>query len=477
MVLNFTNYCYWIKRFCKTLRLFLFLLFDSQLIFPFLKTKLANTPRMIKQLCYFFTLLLLTACSSEKTDDELLEQDRIALNENLVAGKVIPYKFVKLMVRGYASEDTTSTKFKAFKRDSDKLVQKMLELKHADELSVKDYWAMYQIYDQMDEFVTQTDEDEFPVIVDAFRKFWDGTKSGNYFKGKAKAEQESREHAFMSLLAMASSSLGSEIALYECAETDVELLPDSELKGQLRFLRGFVFMQKGFYYLSENEYSDNLEWLKKNKDLDLTYTINALQLGKFNKEQSYTAFRAMNHLYRGIDRLMMERKIDHERALEDFEQVLKDCKTLKIDNEAVWAIEIYVHLEKGESDKAIISLTKLKKSKLLTADDKALIDECIKYLQKDDSETALKEVYDNAFMLKIASSFTYNRLKHVNTNKVLKNSKVPNASKLAKKTALLENTVDQIDSFSNGKTLKEATKKAGKEGESLLEEAKELVDF
>lgn len=431
----------------------------------------------MKNLFYVLALFLLSACSSEKTDEELLEQDRIALNESLVSGKVVPYKFVKLMVRGYASEDTTSAKFKAFKRDSDKLVQKILELNHADELSVKDYWAMYQVYDQMDEFVTQTDEDEFPVVVDAFRKFWDGTKSTHYFKGKEKAAQEAREHAFLSVLAMASSSLGSDVALYECAETDVELLPDSELKGQLRFVRGFVFMQKGFYYLSENEYSNNLEWLKNNKNLDLTYTINALQLGKFNKEESYTAFRAMNHLYRGIDRLMMERDIDQERALEDFEQVLKDCKKLKIDNEAVWAVEIYVYLEKGKNDKAIASLNKLKKSKLLTADDKALVDECIGYLQKDDSESALKEVYDKVFMLKIASSFTYNRIKNVNTNKLLKNSKVPNASKITKKTKVLENAVEQIDSFSNGETLKEATKKAGEEGESLLEEVKGLVDF
>lgn len=88
------------------------------------------------------------------------------------------------MVRGYASDDMTSVKLQAFKKDSDKLVQKMLKLNRADELSAKDYWAMYQIYDKMDAFVTKTDEDEFPVIVDAFRRFWNGTKSVHYFKGK-----------------------------------------------------------------------------------------------------------------------------------------------------------------------------------------------------------------------------------------------------------------------------------------------------
>ncbi len=148
-----------------------------------------------------------------------------------------------------------------------------------------------------------------------------------------------------------------------------------------------------------------------------------------------------------------------------------------MDNEAVWAVEIYVYLEKGKNDKAIASLNKLKKSKQLTADDKALVDECIGYLQKDDSESALKEVYDKVFMLKIASSFTYNRIKNVNTNKLLKNNKVPKASKIAKKTKVLENAVEQIYSFSNGETLKESTKKAGEEGESLLEEVKGLVDF
>ncbi|TSJ46515.1 short-chain dehydrogenase [Fluviicola chungangensis] len=430
----------------------------------------------MKKLLYLSLLLLFAACSSEKTDEELLEQDRVTLNENLISGKVVPYKYVKLMFRGYASDDTTSVEFKAFKHDSDQLVRKMMKLNRTDELSVKDYWAMYQLYDKMDEFVKQTDEDAFPVIADAFRRYWDGTKSAHYFKGKAKAEQEAREHAFLTVLAMASQSLGTEIALYECAETDIELLPDSELKGNLRFLRGFVFMQKGLYYLSENEYSENLEWLKKNKDRDLTYTMNAMQLGKFDQKQSVMAYRAMNHLYRGVDRLMMEREIDYERALEDFDQVLKDCRRLEIDNEAVWAIEVYVTLEKGNTDKAIASLEKLKKSKLLTSDDKELIDESIGYLEKDDSETVLKEVYDKVFMLKIASAFTFSRLKDLNTNRLLKKSKVPNASKIAKKTKVLEDSVEQINNFSNGETLKDATKKVGEEGENLLEEVKGIFN-
>ena len=92
----------------------------------------------MKNLLYLSLIFLFAACSSEKTDEELLELDRATLNENLISGKVVPYKFVKLLIRGYASEDTTSTKFKAFKKDSDKLVQKMMKLNHADELSVKE---------------------------------------------------------------------------------------------------------------------------------------------------------------------------------------------------------------------------------------------------------------------------------------------------------------------------------------------------
>lgn len=77
--------------------------------------------QIMKKLFCFLALILLTACSCEKTDEELLEMDWFALNENLISGKVVPYKFMKLMIRGYASEDTGSAKFKAFKRDSDKL--------------------------------------------------------------------------------------------------------------------------------------------------------------------------------------------------------------------------------------------------------------------------------------------------------------------------------------------------------------------
>lgn len=429
----------------------------------------------MKKLFYLSLILLVAACSSEKTDEELLEQDRITLNENLISGKVVPYKFVKLMIRGYASDDTTSAQFKGFKKESDVLVKKIMKLDHADDLGVKDYWAMYQLYTKMDAFVTKTDEDQFPVVVDAFRRYWDGTTSKDFFRNKAKLEQEAREHAFLTILAMASSSLGAEIALYECAETDINQLPDSELKSNLRFLRAFVFLQKGLYYLSESEYTGNLEWLAKNKDVDLTFTMNSMQLGHFNKKESFIAYRAMNHLYRGVDRLMMEREIDHERALEDFEQVLKDCKALKIDNEVVWIIDVYVQLEKGNKDQALVSLNKLKKSKLLTEDDKAIIDESITYLKKDDSEKVSKELCDKIFMVKIASSFMYNRLKDVNANKLIKNKKVPNASKIAQKTAVLENAVNQIDRFSNGETLNEAAGKVEEEGKSLLDKAGELL--
>ncbi|MNU76778.1 hypothetical protein D3C71_663380 [compost metagenome] len=429
----------------------------------------------MKKLFYLAFLFLLISCSSEKTDEELLEQDRIALNENLTSGKVVPYKFVKLMFRGYASDNTNSAEFKTFKKESDGLVEKIMKLDRADEISMKDYWAMYQIYTKMDDFVSKTDEDQFPTLVDAFNKHWNGTKSTHFFKNKAKLEQEAREHAVLTIVAMASRSLGSEVALYECAETDLDRLPDSELKGLLHFLRGFVFLEKKFYYLSENEYTSNLKWLKKNKDLDLSFTMNCLKLEHLDKKESHIAYRGMNHLFRGVDRLMMERDIDHERAIEDFEQVLKDCKALKIDNELVWSIDVYVQLEKGNKNKAITSLNKLKKSKLLTDEDREIINESITYLKKDDPETVSKDLYDKVFLLKIASAFVYNRMQDVNTSKLIKSRAIPNASKIARKAAMLESIVDQIDRFNNGETLKEVTDKAEKEGESLLNEAKELI--
>ncbi|WP_343605697.1 short-chain dehydrogenase [Fluviicola sp.] len=429
----------------------------------------------MKKLFYLTCLLLLTACTSEKTDEELLEQDREALRENLISGKVVPYKFVKLMFRGYASDDTGSAEFKAFKKESDGLVQKIMELDHADELSIKDCWSMYQVYTQMDDFVTKTDEDQFPTIVDAFSKHWNGTKSSQFFKDKAKLEEEAREHGFLTILAMASKDLGTEIALYECAETDPEQLPDTELKGLLRFLRGFVFMEKGFYYLSENEYTQNLEWLKKNKNVDLSFTMQTLQLGHLNKEESRTAYHGMNCLFRGVDRLMMERDIDGERAVEDFESVLKDCKKLKLDNELVWVVDSYVQLKKGNKEQAIVSLKKLKKSDLLLPEDREIVEESITYLKKDDSEKVLKDLYDKVFMLKITGNFLYNRIAQVNTNKLIKQKQVPNASKIAKKVAVLEEAVGQIDRFRKGKTLKEVGEAAGKEGGKLLDEAKELL--
>ena len=144
--------------------------------------------------------------------------------------------------------------------------------------------------------------------------------------GDKKIEVQNMEHAALSMIVLATRDLGQPFALYECAKTQPELLPDTEIKTLLEFVRGFLFFSNRLYYLSEDGFSRNIQWLDKNETVPMPYTKAFFGWSHLNDTQTHTTFHSLNYLFRGFDRLKMERKIDQERALEDFEKFLLDKK-------------------------------------------------------------------------------------------------------------------------------------------------------
>lgn len=86
-------------------------------------------------------------------------------------------------------------------------------------------------------------------------------------------------------------------------------------------------------------------WIKTRKSHSLTPN-HFFGWGRLNDEQTHVAFHSMNYLFRGFDRMRMERKMDKERSLEDFEVFLNDMNKLGIQNELVWGITAYLNLKK-----------------------------------------------------------------------------------------------------------------------------------
>jgi len=437
----------------------------------------------MKNLISLLLILTFSCSNNDKTDQQLLENDKKALVENLASYKVTSYKFGKIIIRASAEKNTISPEFQSFKSDLDKIFNKVIkyDLENPESLSVLDYISIYRDYKKMEDFIIQTDEDIFPTLIDAFNVTY-GTygdslsKQREYLKGEDKVYVQNIEHSVLSAIVILSKDLGKEVALYECSKTHLNLLPDSEIKTLLQYFRGFLFFEKGLYYLSEDEISRNIDWLNNNKEVELPYTRDMFRWGNLNNEQTHIGFHALNHLFRGFDRLMMKREIDEKRALEDFEMFLKDAKKIGLDNEIVWSVETYLYLKNEENEKAIIALTKLKTSNLLSFNDKEKIDESIEYVKNRKPGEVFNGIYVKYFLSKIATKYMFSILAKVDWEKVMIEQNVPHTKEIFKTVDNFKNLIEKLEKYSSTESLKENGENLKNKGQSLWNKAKELAE-
>jgi len=355
--------------------------------------------------------------------------------------------------------------------------------KDTEDLSVLDYISIYRDYKKMEDYIAKTDEDIFPTVAETFNIVYGDENAREEFpfsKGTEKEYTQNIEHSVLSAIVLLSKDLGKEVSLYECSKTKPDLFPDIEIRTLLQFYRGFLYFEKGFYYLSEDEYSRNIAWLNEHPNIELPYIKTMFKMGNLDNGQAHIAFRSMNHLFRGFDRLTMDRDIDKKRALEDFEQFLKGSKEVGIDNEMIWAVETYMYLHNNEKDKAITALTKLKSSKLLSSKDKKSIEESIAYLQERESGDLLNGVYDKFFLGKIASKYVLSVLAEVDWKKILEENDVPHTKEMFETIESFQDFVEKMNSYSNKEKLEEMGKEVGNEikdqGKNLWDKANELLE-
>ncbi|HEX8574715.1 MAG TPA: short-chain dehydrogenase, partial [Flavobacterium sp.] len=338
----------------------------------------------VKNLILLATALIFLGCSKTETDEYLLELDKKTLAENINYDKIMFYKFAKIAVRSSAVQDTSAASYQAFAKNSTHLFNSLnnISIDSGKTISVVDALLIYQDYRKVKGFVKETDEDIFPTAIEGFSKVY-GDKSikQTLLSGEAKIYSQNVEHAILSVATLGAKSLGPEFSLYECSKTQPEKLQDSEEKTLLEFIRGFLFLNNNLLYLSEDGFSRNINWLEKNKQIPLPLTKAFFGWQSLNDEQVNTSFHALNCLFRGMDRLKMKREVDEERALDDFELFVKDANQLGLQNELVWMVESYLYLKREKAEQAIVSLNKLKGSKILGKEEREAIEESVNYLK------------------------------------------------------------------------------------------------
>jgi len=431
----------------------------------------------MKYLPLLICAILLIGCLKEKTDKILLALDKKKLEENINYDKIVFYKFLKIAVRSSAVEDTTAADYQKFAKQTRSIVSTMnkLDTNNKESISVMDALRLYKEYRSVKNFVKTTDEDIFPSLVDGFTTIYGDEKPNQNLVSKTdKVYYQNIEHAILSMAVLTTRDLGQPFALYECSKTQPELLDDSEIKTLLEFVRGFLFFGNNLFYLSEDGLSRNIKWLHKNENIPLPYTKAFFGWRNLGDQQTHTAFSGMNYLFRGFDRMRMERKVDEERSLEDFDSFLKEMNKLGLQSELVWLVDAYLNLKRENPEKSIPALEKLKASPLFSASEREAIQKTIDYVKERKPDAALKGVYDKAFMAKLASKYMISVLAKIDWEKVMKENNVPHTKEIfggINKFKAISNSVSrytQPPAIENGKT------KITKKGNELLDGAKNL---
>ncbi|GAA3957653.1 hypothetical protein GCM10022246_09240 [Pedobacter ginsengiterrae] len=430
----------------------------------------------MKNLVLLICAILFSACSNEKTDEVLLALDKQKLEENINYDKIIFYKFAKIAVRSNAVLDTNMAEYQKFSSKTQNILATMHQLDtNKKSISVVEALQLYSDYRKVKNLVKETDEDVFPGIIEGFNVLYGAPKIDlKTVDPKEKVRYQNIEHAILSMAVLTTRDLGQPFALYECSKTQPELLKDSEIKTLLEFVRGFLFFGNNLFYLSEDGLSRNIKWLDKNEKIPLPYTKAFFGWRNLSDEQTHTAFHGMNYLFRGFDRMRMERKIDEERSLEDFDLFVKDMNKLGLQNELVWIVDAYLNLKRENPEKAIPALEKLITSPLFSDNEREAIQQTIDYVKERESDEALKGVYDKAFMAKLVSKYMISVLAKIDWEKVMQENNVPHTKEIfagINKFKVMSNSVSrytQPSTIENGKN--EITKK----GSELLKKAKSV---
>lgn len=422
-------------------------------------------------------LSMFLGCAKPETDSELLKLDQKRLVEDLDYDKITFYKFAKIAIRSSAVQDTTDKSFQRFKKNSNHLLQTLHKVdgRSNEQISAIDALLIYKDYQAVKGFVKETDEDIFPTLMEGINNLnTTGKNSYDLLTRSEKTEAQNIEHAILSTIVLATRSFGQPYALYECSKTQPEKLPDHETKTLLEFVRGFLFFSNNLYYLSEDGLTRNINWLDKHENVALPYTKAFFGWRNLSDSQTHTAFHSLNYLFRGLDRLRMERQIDEQRALDDFEKFIADTKKLGLETELTLAVESYLYLKREDKEKAVAALTKLNKSPLLSNSEHEALEKTIAYVNDREADKALNGVYDKVFLSKIATKYIIAIMAKVDWEKVLKENNVPHTDEVFATIRKVQNISNSVSSYTNEKTIEKGKIELKKKGSDLVDGAKGL---
>ncbi|MGS2760985.1 hypothetical protein [Sinomicrobium sp. M5D2P9] len=449
------------------------------------------------------TITLAIGCfRKEPTDEEMLQRDRESLEKSLNGITLDFYKFMKVSLRVMPVLDTTIEEHRQIKKLNDKFFSSLFKNSTdttyvtglaREKINLQDVTEFVSAYLALHKFARNHDEDEFPTLLEG-RAMLDGDSLVTMMKGKtvylrpplegeAKENLQSVEHILMScfMIIDRSRKFSKSILMYECSKSNMKALPGSDLKLWIQMTRGLLYFDQDLLYLSEKEYSENLNWLYENSDEELPITSTILFwapifTGEYvvparilPQEAAHYAQIITNHILRAMSRLTMNRKIDEERAMQDFEAIIRTAHKAGVKNEVIWSIEAYLYLQQEKTQEALIALKKIRESELLSNDEGKTIDKAIRFLEKREFDKVLG-VYDKYLLNKIMTKYMYTKAKEQDWINIIKKLGIIRNDDLVEINKDISDMLKKVKEEMTEETLKEKGRELKENGKNLLKD-------
>ncbi|QHI37545.1 hypothetical protein IMCC3317_29250 [Kordia antarctica] len=407
-------------------------------------------------------------------DDNLapIEKERLELEESVYTYKVLLWKYLKMAKKAtYINENVYPELLpvKAKLGNIQNIVDMYDTKVKNDDLSALDYINVFKDFTEIKEFVKVTDEDILPSYSEIKNK---STKTLTQEEKKGK---KMGEHLAFAVLSMLSRDAGREIALYEITKVDIESAPESEEKCLFRLFRGMLFLEKGMVYLTEEDLTKNINWIENNNDTDFSNYYLYLYGKRCTPAVAKKITLSMHYLFRGIDRLIIGDEKE-KGCLEDFQAFLDIMNEFGVQTELTLAVETYLHLKNEDSEKAIVSLLKLKQSNMLSDKEKKSIDEAVVYLKDRETGKVLNTVYDKYFLSKIVMKYTWNTVSELDWRRFAKEQGFENADAVFDKINTVGEFIENIEKYTTEDGINETGKQLQEGGEELWDKAKDFWD-
>jgi len=370
-------------------------------------------------------IFLFTNLSCFLNKENPLEKERKELNEKLEDNAALTiYRGAKVSLRSIPTDKNIKSLDSLYQSMEKKqisgqniqkytvfLISSLLESSDtAKSITISEGLELIKVYSKLKEELKNTDEDSFPTLMEILLYINNLNGAENQDLIKILKWNNAKEHLVLAAVLMAAKQLPETMQLYELSKLDIEKLEKTEIKPLSGMLKGIVYMQNKWNYLSEEALTQSINSLD-NDNIQFEYSSFPVLFEGTKvetKEAQKTQLHALAFVLRGFVRSKMDDDDKKELAIEDFEMFISDADKLGADNELVWFAGAYVAINKEDNKKAIVYLDKLQNSKYFTDNEKEAIKDVKAYLADREEDKALNVIYDKLFIGKLVTGYLYN---------------------------------------------------------------------